>query len=418
MTGSRDQGVPRQGHRRRDDPDRRGRRGRRRHRQLRAVHRRGRGTAHHGQIQLPDKALYTTEGVLDEGTYAADITGAQGGRRQLHRRGDRRAWRPPIRILDFQRDRSVTGPFKFVEFKPGESIEYAANAEYFLAPRQIQQLLHPDHQGRHRGRPGARGRSGRLEVFARPGRTYDEIKDDPNLKFVEYPDFGFFALYFNHRERPALPDKNLRQAVSYASTRKPRRRGHGAARVSPIYSEIPPASWAYPTEGLNKYPMDPAKSKALIEAPGWALGVRRHLREGRPEAVHRRRRPRRVGRTAPSGCSCWRPGQGVRHRPPVQGDRLRGHPEHAGRVTRISTQRPRRPASRSMPTSVGSDGPRPRSVQPVPLEPVLDGRAAGTFNYDCYQSDAADKLIEEGLVDLRSGRAGHDLPGVRGHPVE
>ena len=40
-----------------------------------------------------------------------------------------------------------------------------------------------------------------------------------------------------------------------------------------IYSEIPPASWAYPTTGLNTYPMDQAKSKSLIESSGWTLGT-------------------------------------------------------------------------------------------------------------------------------------------------
>jgi peptide/nickel transport system substrate-binding protein len=39
-----------------------------------------------------------------------------------------------------------------------------------------------------------------------------------------------------------------------------------------IFSEIPPMSWAYPTEGLNEYPADPAHAKELIEASGWTLG--------------------------------------------------------------------------------------------------------------------------------------------------
>ena len=32
---------------------------------------------------------------------------------------------------------------------------------------------------------------------------------------MEYPDFGFFSLYFNQHEGALFADKNLRQAVSY-----------------------------------------------------------------------------------------------------------------------------------------------------------------------------------------------------------
>ena len=111
--------------------------------------------------------------------------------------------------------------------------------------------------------------------YSLTGPTYEEIKADPALKFVEYPDFGFFALYFNqHPDANALfADQNLRQAVSYCfdkeATADAATNGQGVA----IYSEIPPASWAYPTQGLNTYPMDQAKSKELIEASGWTLGA-------------------------------------------------------------------------------------------------------------------------------------------------
>ena len=67
-------------------------------------------------------------------------------------------------------------------------------------------------------------------------------------------------------------DKNLRQALDYCfdkeATAKAATDDNGVA----IYSEIPPASWAYPKEGLNTYPMDPAKCKQLIESSGWTLG--------------------------------------------------------------------------------------------------------------------------------------------------
>ena len=100
-----------------------------------------------------------------------------------------------------------------------------------------------------------------------PVPTYQQIKDNPNLQFAEYPDFGYFALYLNQREGTLFSDKNLRQALDYCfdkeATAKAATDNNGVA----IYSEIPPASWAYPKDGLNTYPMDPAKGKRSSSRP-------------------------------------------------------------------------------------------------------------------------------------------------------
>ena len=108
--------------------------------------------------------------------------------------------------------------------------------------------------------------------YSLEGGTYNEIKDDAELKFAEYPDFGFFSLYFNLRKGQLFADKNLRQAVDYCFDKEATAKAATDDLGVAIYSEIPPASWAYPTSGLNTYPMDPTKSKALIEASGWTLG--------------------------------------------------------------------------------------------------------------------------------------------------
>ena len=44
------------------------------------------------------------------------------------------------------------------------------------------------------------------------------------------------------------------------------------AQGVPVYSDIPPASWAYPASGLNEYAFDPAKGMQLIESSGWTKG--------------------------------------------------------------------------------------------------------------------------------------------------
>jgi len=221
--------------------------------------------------ELPDKTPFTTEGVVDEGLYGQELITRVRAIDATFTASAVDALAAAYPYLDFQREPVGTGAYSFVEFKPGESLEYAANEEYFRGAPAIKQLFIPIIKDDIAG--GQALAAGEVDwKYSLTGPTYEEIKTDPALKFVEYPDFGFFSLYFNQREGTLFADKNLRQAVSYCfdkeATAQAATNGQGVA----IYSEIPPASWAYPTQGLNTYPMDQAKSKELIEASGWTLG--------------------------------------------------------------------------------------------------------------------------------------------------
>lgn len=222
---------------------------------------------------LPDKAIYTGEdGTLDEGGYVQAMLVQIKAIDATFTSPAIDALAAAYPYLDFQTNPVGSGPFKFVSFKPGESIEYAANEEYFKGAPAIKRMFIPIIKDDIAG--GQALAAGQVDwKYSLTGPTYEEIKDNPDLKFVEYPDFGFFSLYFNNREGRLFADKALRQAVSYCfdkpATAEAATDGQGVA----IYSEIPPASWAYPTSGLNTYEKDPAKAKALIEGAGWTLGA-------------------------------------------------------------------------------------------------------------------------------------------------
>jgi ABC-type transport system substrate-binding protein len=221
---------------------------------------------------LPDKAPFTVEGVLDESLYAQELISRVKAIDTTFTASAIDALAAAYKYLDFQFDGPVgTGPFKFVSYKSGELIEMAANEDYHLGAPTVKKMFFPIIKDDLAG--GQALAAGQVDwKYSMTGPTYNELKDDPNLKFVEYPDFGFYSLYFNQREGQLFADKNLRQALSYCfdkpATTEAATGGQGVA----IYSEIPPASWAFPTEGLNTYEMDPAKSKELIEESGWTLG--------------------------------------------------------------------------------------------------------------------------------------------------
>jgi len=220
---------------------------------------------------LPDKAPFTTDGVVDDGLYAQEVITRIRALDTTFTASAIDALAAAYKYLDFQFAGPIgTGPFKFVSYKSGEVIEFAAFADYHLGAPNIKKIFFPIIKDDLAG--GQALSSGQVDwKYELTGPTYEEIKGNPDLKFV-YPDFGFFSLYFNQREGQLFADRNLRQAVSYCMDKEgtvdAATNGQGVA----IYSEIPPASWAFPTQGLNTYPMDKAKAKELIEASGWTLG--------------------------------------------------------------------------------------------------------------------------------------------------
>ncbi len=220
---------------------------------------------------LPDKAPFTVDGVVDEGLYAQEVIGRVRALDTTFTASAIDALAAAYKYLDFQFQPIGTGPYKFVKYSSGELIEMTSNEDYFVAPPSVKSLYFPIIKDDLAG--GQALAAGQADwKYSLTGPTYEEIKDNTALKFVEYPDFGFYSLYFNQREGTLFADKNLRQAVSYCmdkeATVAAATNGAGVA----IYSEIPPASWAFPTQGLNTYPMDVAKAKQLIESSGWTLG--------------------------------------------------------------------------------------------------------------------------------------------------
>jgi ABC-type transport system substrate-binding protein len=351
------------------------------------------------KIELPDKTVYTTDGVLDEGTYAQELITRVKAVDANFTASAIDAMAAAYPYLDFQRAPVGTGAFKFVNFKPGESIEYAANEDYFLGAPNIKRLFIPIIKDDIAG--GQALAAGQVDwKYSLTGPTYEEIKDDPNLKFVEYPDFGFFALYFNNREGSLFADKNLRQAVSYCFDKEATADAATSGQGVAIYSEIPPASWAYPTDGLNTYTMDQAKSKELIEASGWALGA-----DGIYEKAGQKLSTVVAVRAERPDRSKWMQ---------LVGDQVRQcgidiqfkEIDFAAILNMLSVF----PHVNAAAPETGKPfdayfGGFSTSLDPDPFSLYHSSQCStaelpDTYNYECYTSPEADKLIEDGLVEF------------------
>jgi len=230
-------------------------------------------------MELADKALYTgADGTFDAAGYATDLGVRVRDLSAQFTAPEIDALAAAYPYLTFQKAPVGAGAWKVESVKPGESITAVANDNYYLGTPQISKIFFPLIKDDIAS--GQALVAGQIDWdYLIEGATYKEIKDDPNLKFAEYPEFGYYGLYFNMRDGTVFggleAGKPLRQAVAWCidkpATVEAATSGAGVA----VYSDIPPASWAYanPDEGLQTYqPRDVAKAKSLIEGAGWTLG--------------------------------------------------------------------------------------------------------------------------------------------------
>ncbi len=232
----------------------------------------GEGLLRTAGIALPRESAHTTEGVFDERAYVRDVIARIRAIDVTFTDRPIDALAAAYPYLDFQDHPVGTGPFTFAPSTPG-GLVFAANEDYFLGEPNLKRLILPV-IGSDADRAKALA-DGIIDWDPRiGGAAYEPIKDDPGLAFVEYLDLSFLGLYFNlHPESDGLfLDRNLRQAVASCFDRPATAARATDGQGQAIYTEIPPISWAYPSDGLATYPLDRAKARALIEASGWKAG--------------------------------------------------------------------------------------------------------------------------------------------------
>jgi len=350
---------------------------------------------------LADKTIYTADGVLDEASYTQDNIARIKAIQTTQTAGAIDALAAAYKFLDIQLkpEGLGSGPFKFGSLKAGESVEFENNPDYFDGASTISKIFLPIIKDDIAG--GQALAAGQVDwKYSITGPTYQQIKDNPNLQFAEYPDFGYFALYMNNREGTLFADKNLRQAVDYCfdkeATAKAATDNNGVA----IYSEIPPASWAYPKDGLNTYAMDPAKSKALIESSGWTLGSDGIYEKGGKKlstvVAVRAGRPDRSKWMQLMSDQVKQCGIDIQYKEIDFNSLL----NMINNYPHINVADP----SKNKPFDAYFGG-FSSTYDPDPFAVYHSSQCSTaenptTYNYECYKSPEADKLIEDGLVEL------------------
>jgi peptide/nickel transport system substrate-binding protein len=172
---------------------------------------------------------------------------------------------------DFSNKPVGTGPFKFVSWKKGDTIELDANPDYFAGRPKLDHItikIVPDNSARV-----VAVESGGLDFVQSPLSPQDvtRMAANKNFKVTRIPAAGYTYVSLNTAD-PILADVKVRQALSYAVDRKQILesiyKGIGTVGTSPI----PAGMWAY-TPDVPSYDLNVAKAKQLLDDAGWKAGA-------------------------------------------------------------------------------------------------------------------------------------------------
>ena len=165
-----------------------------------------------------------------------------------------------------------TGPYKFKQWKPGESIVLESNPDYFEGAPDIKTYIFrviPDSATMFNEL-----RSGGLDSMGLTPIQFQKQTDSPqfskHFNKYQYPGSSYTYMGYN-LSNPLFSNKNVRTAITYAINRQEIIEGvllgYGKIATGPFF----PESWAYNPE-VKPLPYDPEKAKKLLLAEGWVPG--------------------------------------------------------------------------------------------------------------------------------------------------
>ena len=163
-----------------------------------------------------------------------------------------------------------TGPFKFQEWRPGESVTLVRNDDYYSKVPYLDAYtmrVWPDQTAAVNALI-----NGEIDAVALESADVAAVEGTPGVAVVQFPSRGF--LYYEFNLDPEVTtkwqDQRVRQALLYALDRE-----SIANDILLGYAEVaqgtqPAVSYAYaPDQITTKYTHDPEKAVALLEEAGW-----------------------------------------------------------------------------------------------------------------------------------------------------
>jgi len=156
-----------------------------------------------------------------------------------------------------------TGPYKFKEYKTGESLTFEKNEDYFLGEPNISTIVYRVLQDPSAAKLALK--AGEVDALVVSDYTdIAELEKEKNLQLKSYTEDRVGYLAFNLTSSK-VQDKEFRQALAYAINREDI---NIACYLSDEYSSVAPSflpkAANFYTEDVNQFKFDSGKEKALL----------------------------------------------------------------------------------------------------------------------------------------------------------
>ena len=166
-----------------------------------------------------------------------------------------------------------TGPYRFVQWVPGQKIVFDANPDYFEGRPYISRVITrviPDQATLF-----LELKSGGVDTTNLTPIQYTKQTETDEFRrgFRKYRYLGFAYTYLGFRlDHPYFKEKRVRQAISHAINKKELIDGVLFGLGQAVTGPYKPGHWVYNPD-VRQYPFDQAKAKALLAEAGWKPGA-------------------------------------------------------------------------------------------------------------------------------------------------
>ncbi|AMV72489.1 peptide ABC transporter substrate-binding lipoprotein [Desulfuromonas sp. DDH964] len=162
-----------------------------------------------------------------------------------------------------------TGPYKFVEWLPGEKIVLEANPDYFEGRPRLNRVVYriiPDESTMF-----LELKAGGLDMMGLTPLQYARQTDAAEFsrRFNKYRYLSFAYTYLGYNlNRPLFKDRRVRHALAFAINKQEIIDGVLLGLGQEATGPYKPGTWPY-NAAVRRYPYEPARAKELLAEAGW-----------------------------------------------------------------------------------------------------------------------------------------------------
>lgn len=173
-------------------------------------------------------------------------------------------------IRDLQAKPMGSGPYKFVEYKEGQTVTLVANENYWQGTPGIPNVIFKVTSNATEMQEIISGQIDIQDITV----SVENVEQLKAAGFVDlhiFPTNGYGYLGMNH-ELPKFSDVRVRQALKYAINRKDATEAIFGPYGNVLNIPQSRVSWAFTDEGINSYDYDMEKAASLLDEAGWEMG--------------------------------------------------------------------------------------------------------------------------------------------------